>query len=175
MLNFNLTKEELICEIKKTLPALDWCEDPIWNKKYGHYVFGFSEGFSWNELELENSKEIDLWKILAICHEYWGNKYEEYHKKDSANLQKVYKFSRECRKYIELEDTSYDSNFTMLEKALEIIQYPDYTKEWILEFIKTVESIKKESERTNDWAEYHKCCGKIEAYKSCIKLLEEKL
>ena len=122
MLNFNLTKEELICEIKKTLPALDWCEDPIWNKKYGHYVFGFSEGFSWNELELENSKEIDLWKILAMCHEYWGDKYEEYHKKDSANLQKVYKFSRECRKYIELEDTSYDSNFTMLEKALEIIQ-----------------------------------------------------
>ena len=35
----------------------------------------------------------------------------------------------------------------------ECTDYPDYTKEWLLNFIETVESMKQESERIQDWAE----------------------
>ena len=36
-------------------------------------------------------------------------------------------------------------------------------------YIKIVTEFKNEAERTQDWAEYHKCVGKIEAYKSVIR------
>lgn len=55
------------------------------------------------------------------------------------------------------------------------IEFPEEPKqkydpliELINKYIEIVEGLKKEAERTTDWAEYHKCIGKIGAYKNVI-------
>jgi hypothetical protein len=116
-----LTKQQLIEKILNTVPALEWNSDPFW-KKYGTYYFGIGDGYNWNEIALNKAEEAELWKVLALCSEYWYRFYAELSQKDYSNWQKVFNFTRECRNFIELEDTSYKSNFTMLEKALEFIK-----------------------------------------------------
>jgi hypothetical protein len=44
--------------------------------------------------------------------------------------------------------------------------------EWINEFIEIVNGFKKKAERVNDWAEYHKCIGQIDAYENILKIIK---
>jgi len=122
MRKFDSTKKELIEEIKTTLPPQEWCNNPIWNGKYGHYWFGIGDGFAWDFEELELASEKKLLEILVMCHSAWKEKYKGWYDKQATELQKVYKFARNCREFIYLEDTSYESNFVMLDKALEFIK-----------------------------------------------------
>lgn len=120
-LYLNLSRMELITMIEKMVPAQEWCNDPFWNK-YGKYWFGIGDGFEWNSEELQKASNETLWMILGLCSSYWLQKYEVWHKTDKENLRKVFDFVKACRKYISFEDTSYESNFTILEKIFEFIK-----------------------------------------------------
>jgi hypothetical protein len=117
-----VNREELIKEILDTCPDQEWCSDLFWNK-YGRCFFGIGDGYDWNENALNNASDEELWKILALCSTNWYKKYRKWYEEASKRLQKVYEFARECRKYnIQTSDTSYESNFIMLDKALEFIK-----------------------------------------------------
>ena len=118
-----LPKEELLDFIHKNIvgPYGDGNKNFNWNE-WGYVSSGIGDCWVWKEDKLNSSTEAELWELIARCSMHWENKYRNWDENKGNYLQKVYSFARKCRKYIDLEDTSYESNFIMLDKALEFIK-----------------------------------------------------
>jgi hypothetical protein len=63
-----------------------------------------------------------------------------------------------------------ETNISPVEDAWKLA---DGLKDWIYGFISTVNLLKKQAEHINDWAEYHRCVGKIEAYENILHILRD--
>lgn len=116
-----ITKEELISEIMRLSPALEWSEDSFWGN-YGYFYFGIGDGYNWDESKLKQEDEIILWKIYAFITSHLYRKYSESYWKKSSELQKFFKFSWEARKYIKFEKTDYKSHFEFIDVILDFIR-----------------------------------------------------
>jgi len=71
---------------------------------------------------LNQASDEELWKIIALCSDYWLHQYQNWNERDNNNLQKVYAFARKIREIFDIQDCSYESNFEMLNVALNYIK-----------------------------------------------------
>lgn len=117
-----MTHQELVEKIMSgDSPPLVWSTDPYW-KRYGRYFFGIAEGYNFEKEKLETATTEELYEILIKINDYWLKKYKQWYNEDEQNLQKVYAFAREMRKTINYTNKSHESNFDLLEIALEIVK-----------------------------------------------------
>jgi hypothetical protein len=70
-----INRDDLIEKIINSQPGVEWSTDSFWDQ-WGHYSFGIYEGYIWNRLALGEASDLELWKILALCQDYWLKKYK---------------------------------------------------------------------------------------------------
>lgn len=117
-----MTHEELVEKIMSGyMPPLIWYNDPYW-KRYGSYFLGIAEGYNFKKEKLETATTEELYEILIKINDYWLEEYKQWYNENEQKLQKVYNFGREMRKTINYTDKGYESNFDLLEIALEIVK-----------------------------------------------------